>query len=60
MRDIIWFVYLEATEGNTEENPTGSTTQYWYRIGYVIGDFYMRFFFRTTIDAPEKLKVESN
>ena len=58
MRDIIWLVQIEATEGNTNENPTGSSTLYWYRLGYVVGDLYMRLFFRTTIDAPEKLKTE--
>ena len=51
-------VQIEATEGNTNENPTGSSTLYWYRLGYVVGDLYMRLFFRTTIDAPEKLKTE--
>lgn len=58
LRDIIWLVYVDATEGDTLDDPTGSKTKYWYRIGYVIGDVYMRFFFRSTIDAPEKLKDE--
>jgi hypothetical protein len=35
----------------TEEN-------YWYRMGYVSGDIYMRFFFRSTIDT--ELKIRDN
>lgn len=59
MRDLIWLFLVQSTEGDTTDSPTGSLIAFWYRLGYVSGDFYMRFFFRNTIDAPEKLKVES-
>lgn len=55
-RDIQWFWFLDETQGNTDEDPQGSIIQFWYRAGYVVGDLYMRVFYRTTFDAPEKLK----
>lgn len=38
--DIQWFVLLESTE-----------PQYFYRVGFVAGDFYMRFFTRSLTDV---------
>lgn len=55
-RDFQWLWFLTPTEGNTNEDPTGSIKEFWYRSGYVLGDVYMRAFYRTTMDAPEKLK----
>ena len=40
LSDIYWYVQLE----NDEED-------YYYRAGYVYGDFYMRFFYRTLTDV---------
>lgn len=57
-RDFQWIWNLSETEGNTLEDPSGSIKEYWYRLGYVTGDVYMRTFYRTTVDAPEKLKSQ--
>jgi hypothetical protein len=38
--DIKWFVLLDNTE-----------SEYFYRLGYVGGDFYMRFFTRSLTDV---------
>lgn len=46
VRDTIWLVQL-----------TTAMPDYWYRYGFVAGDVYMRFFFRSTYDAPLKLKT---
>ena len=40
LSDILWFVQLDET---TEEDS-------YYRAGFVAGDFYMRFFYRTLTD----------
>jgi hypothetical protein len=41
--DIIWYVGIDDTQ-----------EEYYYRTGYVAGDLYMRFFFRSLYDAPYK------
>jgi hypothetical protein len=39
--DLKWLILVEITE-----------TDYWYRNGFVAGDIYMRFFFRTLAGIP--------
>lgn len=43
LSDFNWMISVEATE-----------EKYWYRNGYVYGDFYMRWFYRTAITFPVK------
>lgn len=43
LSDFNWIISVEATE-----------TNYFYRNGYVYGDFYMRWFFRTKMTFPVK------
>ena len=52
LRDLLWII-LEL------ETPAAASNQidYWYRYGFVVGDMYMRLFFRTLVDAPEKIKT---
>jgi hypothetical protein len=38
--DVMWFIQLEEDEDD-----------YFYRSGYVAGDLYMRFFYRTLTDV---------
>ena len=43
LSDFNWMISVEATEEN-----------YWYRNGYVYGDFYMRWFYRSLVSVPVK------
>ena len=41
INDVIWFISVPGDEPGI-----------WYRHGYVTGDIYMRFYYRTLYDAP--------
>jgi hypothetical protein len=41
---VMDWVYLLIVWGEEEE--------YWYRTGFVSGDIYMRYFYRTLYDVP--------
>jgi len=41
LSDLNWIISVEATE-----------TNYFYRNGFVYGDLYMRWFYRTKVSFP--------
>lgn len=51
-RDLYWLL-IDEKDANAPDNDIYSG--YWKRYGFVMGDLYMRFFFRSMIDAEEKL-----
>ena len=57
VQDFMWITRLKINEG---DDYLDEEKRYFYRYGFVMGDIYMRWFFRTLQFAPEKIVPPDN